>query len=689
MNFKMDKRQVNFATHLSLNSKQTNTNRLAYSQKWEEEDKRENLSDEKRTMNVVKNIMNSIYRNIKVDVEVPENFKDAKLPVLDFKCWVENKSDGGREIKPRTKKLLYTYFEKEMSTKYSILKTSAMPENTKINSLSNDMIRRMKNTSELLDQKVRNSVVDKYAERLLHSGYKRDQVRNVVEAGLKGYEKIVQLAKLGKTKIHRDAGSSLNVRYKKKLTGKSTWFLNKKVNSEHSDDEEDHTSNNNRQSGARKPPGPKPAACDEATTVLFVPYTPGGELASRLKSAELELRDLCGNKVKIIERAGVSLKQILVKTNPWSDLKCGRPKCLICQSGDKAGYCKARGITYMTSCLQCKANGIERHYVGESARSGYERGREHLYDYETESKQNESHMFKHFSIEHQNDEKPEFSMKVIKTHQSALNRQIHEAILILSNESVIINSRGEYNRCQLPRLSVMMGESEVVKKDKLDKDSDLEDLDISLNNSKRKEPPTFTMKMRKRRKKNEIPKGTVVRTPDKTIGKFNQDHRTPKRMREEEGNEEKKEREAKVARKELEVKSIPAGSYSFTAKPAKSIIRKKTSCFNSRSEFFQPKINSTKNLIEFFENVTTATKPKSIPSSACLNSQPLEENSTCKMKQHPSKSAPTLPPNPARAQPKCSSKAKQATQAKKSRIKIGQAEGKSNQKKISNYFLKK
>ena len=186
--------------------------------------------------------MNSIYRNIEVTTEIPENFRDDKLPVLDFKCWVDNTkkvytAGTGTERPIETRRILYTFFEKDMSSKFAIMKTSALPEKTKISSLSNDLMRRMKNVSEDLDQKTRNEVVDAYAKRLILSGYKQEQVREIVVAGLKGYEKVVTMAKEGKTMIHRSAASSAASRYKKKLTGKSTWFLDK-AKSEKEEDKE-------------------------------------------------------------------------------------------------------------------------------------------------------------------------------------------------------------------------------------------------------------------------------------------------------------------------------------------------------------------------------------------------------------------------------------------------------------------
>ena len=52
----------------------------------------------------------------------------------------------------------------------------------------------------------------------------------------------------------------------------------------------------------------------------------------------------------------------------------------------------------------------------------------------------------------------DFRMKVVRRHQTALFRQVHEAVRlhrISKNPGVkILNSKGEYNRCNLPRLQV-------------------------------------------------------------------------------------------------------------------------------------------------------------------------------------------------------------------------------------------
>ena len=91
------------------------------------------------------------------------------------------------------------------------MQNSALLIKTKVSSLSNDLVRRMKNVSEHLDIETRVGVVNSFTERLKRSGYQASQVRDITIAGLSGYEKIVSLAKQGKTEIHRSATSTSTV----------------------------------------------------------------------------------------------------------------------------------------------------------------------------------------------------------------------------------------------------------------------------------------------------------------------------------------------------------------------------------------------------------------------------------------------------------------------------------------------
>ena len=129
------------------------------------------------------------------------------------------------------------------------------------------------------------------------------------------------------------------------------------------------------------------------------------------------------------------------------------------KGGENKGDCRKRNVTYSTFCLPCKKVGKGSRYYGETARTGQERGVEHQRDYNNE--QENSHMAKHWVTEHgQDQERPDFGMQIVRSHKSAFSRQVHEAILIEMYEGSLLNSKGEYNRCEIPRLTVQIGQKQ-------------------------------------------------------------------------------------------------------------------------------------------------------------------------------------------------------------------------------------
>ena len=99
-------------------------------------------------------------------------------------------------------------------------------------------------------------------------------------------------------------------------------------------------------------------------------------------------------------------------------------------------------------------------YVGESARSLYERGFEHLMDFESLS--TKSHMLKH-AVDKHTDEDPtniQFGIRIIKSSKSSYERQTYESSAIQESRKYhfLLNSRSEYNRCAVPRLMCKLGD---------------------------------------------------------------------------------------------------------------------------------------------------------------------------------------------------------------------------------------
>jgi hypothetical protein len=92
-------------------------------------------------------------------------------------------------------------------------------------------------------------------------------------------------------------------------------------------------------------------------------------------------------------------------------------------------------------------------YVGETCRSAYERGFEHLND--IKRLKPSSHMLKHLID-------VEFRMEVLSFSCMAYERQIMEAVEIQlhRNDHHLLNSRAEFNRSAIPRLGLKLGDNE-------------------------------------------------------------------------------------------------------------------------------------------------------------------------------------------------------------------------------------
>ena len=320
-------------------------------------------------------------------------------------------------------------------------KTTAMPEDQKIRCLSNDLIRRMSNTSELLEDGLRREIVDSYGQKLVNSGYGVEQARRIVVSGLKGYEsKLVESRKVGGRPLHLKAKESSARRYRKKLTAKSDWFRkegktnkgakNTKMERGHSVGEVDNELNpggGNMGGTTRRKMGTAPpkikSMVDQkkkqptqprTTTVMFVEQTRGGLLAARLKEVEQRLVEMTGFHVKMVERGGVKLSELLPNSNPWAGGNCGRTGCVTCgQGGERLPDCFKRSILYESACVTCNPGGempedkngglVDKRlepsiYVGETSRSIFERAAEHWKD--ARGQHEDSHMFKHWAIHH-------------------------------------------------------------------------------------------------------------------------------------------------------------------------------------------------------------------------------------------------------------------------------------------------
>jgi len=58
-------------------------------------------------------------------------------------------------------------------------------------------------------------------------------------------------------------------------------------------------------------------------------------------------------KIKVVEKAGVAMKKLLQRSDPFKSRKCERGDCPVCREDGK-GLCNRRSVTYDIKCAECK-----------------------------------------------------------------------------------------------------------------------------------------------------------------------------------------------------------------------------------------------------------------------------------------------------------------------------------------------
>ena len=204
-------------------------------------------------------------------------------------------------------------------------------------------------------------------------------------------------------------------------------------------------------------------------TVLFIEQSVKGELATTIRTLLSRLAPTLQFGVKVVERTGSSLRSKFDQGSLWEGAGCGRVKedCVTChQECEVIPPCTRVSVLYENICADCNPdargekpvknikNDPPSVYIGESSRSLQERSQEHHADLKHRRERN--HMLKHIKLHHDNQEVP-FVMRAVSFHRSALSRQAAEAVRIRrrGGEGSILNSKGEFNRCFIPRLMIM------------------------------------------------------------------------------------------------------------------------------------------------------------------------------------------------------------------------------------------
>ena len=367
----------------------------------------EEKSSDERTMNLLQQIGNSIHPSIQLEIDFPSKHVENKMPILDLKVWVETTVNGS--------KIMHEHYVKPMATKAVINARSAMSWRVKRTVLTQEALRIMLNCSRDLPWQITSNHLSKFSARMQFSGYNHKFRVEVIRSALNAYNKLRNQETNGERPLYRPKSWNSQEREKQRKAKKLDWY----------------------KKGGKE-------------SLMIIPKTPGSRL---LRMYQEEVKK-SGLPIYITERAGIQLKRHLQRSNPFQPERCSRSDCLICGSGGK-GPCRTNGVNYTITCKDCEEDNRDQEhiYIGETSRTAYLRGIEHMQD--LYHKREKSVLWKHCRIHHQDEsEGRRFRMDVVGVYTNdAMSRQIGEATRIQgASRRCLMNDKTEWNFISIPRM---------------------------------------------------------------------------------------------------------------------------------------------------------------------------------------------------------------------------------------------
>ena len=363
-------------------------------------------------------IANSIHPMIELTSDIPSNHTDGKLPVLDLKVklGLQNQID-------------FEFYEKKTKNSRVILASSALPWRQKETILVNEAVRRLRNTTPRLGSETQNFHLNVFMVKLKNSGYSANFRAKIIRKAKAIYSNQLENDRKGTKPLYRSRKQILEDRSKRKHS-KISWWKTGKQN---------------------------------FNTVLFVPPTPGGILAKKMRERQAQLSKNSKLKIKVVEQGGVKIKSLLSKADPFPTQDCISERCPVCRTtaftelGKKSQFrtpCSAMGVGYSVTCVNCEKLGRKSSYEGETGRPARVRFAEHISELERKVENNP--LQKHTNLEHPTTQGL-FRFKILKKFRDPLTRQANEGVRIqdVGQSQNILNSKSEFNHPPTNRVSVI------------------------------------------------------------------------------------------------------------------------------------------------------------------------------------------------------------------------------------------
>ena len=160
----------------------------------------EKIPGDKRTFELLKDIANSIDKDLQVTIEVPSDHPQLgnRLPFLDTMIWFEY----GDKNCPQGK-IMHKHYSKPMSSKLCVQVESAISDRDIRTINTQELIRCLRNCHEDLPKEEVDQIKSEFMKKLQNSGYDSKYRLEVLKSAEKGLQKQKEAELKGETPMYR------------------------------------------------------------------------------------------------------------------------------------------------------------------------------------------------------------------------------------------------------------------------------------------------------------------------------------------------------------------------------------------------------------------------------------------------------------------------------------------------------
>ena len=172
-------------------------------------------SDEKVTMEIIKDIAETIDPMIKLTIDTPCTHENRAIPILDLEVKINANEDN---------RIDYQFYEKPTKNEKVLMANAAMSAKAIRTILTQECMRRLRNTNIEMGEDIQKKHLNMFMLKLTNSGHSVQYRKQILDSAIKGFDKMLEEDKNGTKPLFRNRQWNEKERLEMKKNNKVNWF---------------------------------------------------------------------------------------------------------------------------------------------------------------------------------------------------------------------------------------------------------------------------------------------------------------------------------------------------------------------------------------------------------------------------------------------------------------------------------